>query len=91
LNSASSGALLISKASHGSWFTTRQGMMGTFRPIGNGLRRLGKEVVYAKYEDEGHWQGTWGYDNQVDYLNRIINWFDKYLKAPDTKSKTPEQ
>jgi dipeptidyl aminopeptidase/acylaminoacyl peptidase len=45
-----------------------------------GLRRLGKEVEYAKYEGEGHWEGTWGRINQIDYLNRIIDWFDKYLK-----------
>jgi len=45
-----------------------------------GLRRLGKEVTYAKYEGEEHWQGNWGYANQVDYLNRTIKWFDKHLK-----------
>jgi len=45
-----------------------------------GLRRLKKEVEYAKYEGEGHWEGDWGHINQVDYLNRIINWFDKHLK-----------
>lgn len=45
-----------------------------------GLRRLGKEAEYAKYEGEGHWEGAWGHINQVDYLNRIIDWFDKYLK-----------
>lgn len=44
------------------------------------LRRLGREVEYAKYEGEEHWEGTWDYANQVDYLNRIINWFDKHLK-----------
>jgi dipeptidyl aminopeptidase/acylaminoacyl peptidase len=47
-----------------------------------GLRRAGKEVEYAKYEGEGHWEGAWGHINQVDYLNRIIDWFDKHLKAP---------
>jgi dipeptidyl aminopeptidase/acylaminoacyl peptidase len=45
-----------------------------------GLRRLGKEVEYAKYEGEGHWEGAWDHINQVDYLNRIIDWFDKHLK-----------
>ena len=44
-----------------------------------GLRRLGKKVEYAKYEGEGH--VIQGYANQVDYLNRIIAWFDKYLKG----------
>jgi dipeptidyl aminopeptidase/acylaminoacyl peptidase len=45
-----------------------------------GLRRLGKEVEYAKYEHEGHLIN--GYANQVDYLNRIIAWFGEYLKRP---------
>lgn len=49
-----------------------------------GLRRLDKDVVYAKYEGEGHWQGTFSYANQVDYLNRVIDWFDKYLKASES-------
>jgi dipeptidyl aminopeptidase/acylaminoacyl peptidase len=55
-----------------------------------GLRRLGKEVVYAKYEGEGHWEGNWGHANQVDYFNRMIGWFDKHLKAPETVPKTAE-
>jgi len=56
-----------------------------------GLRRLGKEVKYAKYDGEGHSQSSWSYVNQVDYLNRIIDWFDRWLKAPSTTSKTLEQ
>src|SRR5260370_39136883 len=44
-----------------------------------GLRRLGKEVEYAKYEGEGH--VVTGYGNAVDYCQRIINWFDTHLRA----------
>jgi len=52
-----------------------------------GLRRLGKEVEYAKYGEEGHSQIGWAYVNQVDYLNRVIDWFDKHLKNdPELKS-----
>jgi dipeptidyl aminopeptidase/acylaminoacyl peptidase len=47
-----------------------------------GLRRLGKEVMYAKYEDEGHWQGIWSYANQVDFVNRLIDWFGERLMKP---------
>jgi len=43
-----------------------------------GLRRLGKEVLYAKYEGEGH--GIEGYANKIDYWNRMIGWFDLHLK-----------
>jgi dipeptidyl aminopeptidase/acylaminoacyl peptidase len=43
------------------------------------LRRLGKEVTYARYEGEEHWQGAWGQANVVDYWNRVIDWFDSHL------------
>ena len=45
-----------------------------------GLRRLGKEVVYAKYAGEEHWEGTWSLANAKDYLTRCIQWFDDHLK-----------
>ena len=54
-----------------------------------GLRRLGKEVVYAKYEGEGH--GLAIYANQVDYLTRVFAWFDDHLKKPEGKKPTSDQ
>jgi dipeptidyl aminopeptidase/acylaminoacyl peptidase len=45
-----------------------------------GLRRLGKEVEYAKYEGEDHTPLGWSYANQLDYCARLLAWFDKYLK-----------
>jgi dipeptidyl aminopeptidase/acylaminoacyl peptidase len=45
-----------------------------------GLRRLGKEVEYAKYAGEPHGYDEWTYPHQVDYLERIITWFDDHLK-----------
>ena len=44
------------------------------------LRRLGKRVEYARYEGEGHSPSYWGYSNQLDYCDRVISWFDKWLK-----------
>jgi dipeptidyl aminopeptidase/acylaminoacyl peptidase len=44
-----------------------------------GLRRLGKETVLALYEGEDHWEGSWSYSNQLDYSQRILNWFDTHL------------
>jgi dipeptidyl aminopeptidase/acylaminoacyl peptidase len=44
------------------------------------LRRLGKEAEYAKYRGEGHSVVSWSYANQLDYCNRLIEWFDRYLK-----------
>jgi dipeptidyl aminopeptidase/acylaminoacyl peptidase len=45
------------------------------------LRRLGKEVEYAKYSGEGHSPLLWRYANQVDLCNRIIGWFESHLKS----------
>jgi dipeptidyl aminopeptidase/acylaminoacyl peptidase len=45
-----------------------------------GLRRLGRKAEYAKYEGEDHAELTWSYANQLDYCNRMINWFDLHLK-----------
>lgn len=44
-----------------------------------GLRRLGKPVELAIYEGEQHWEGTWGFFNQVDYWKRMLGWFGRYL------------
>jgi dipeptidyl aminopeptidase/acylaminoacyl peptidase len=44
-----------------------------------GLRRLGKEVVYAKYVGESHSPESWSYDNSLDYCNRMIEWFERHL------------
>ena len=45
-----------------------------------GLRRLGREVVYAKYAGEEHHQAQWSFANQLDYWTRVIAWFDEHLK-----------
>ena len=47
-----------------------------------GLRRLGKEVEYAKYGGEAHWLTS--YENQVDAACRILSWFSRFLKPPET-------
>ena len=41
------------------------------------LRRLKKQVLYTKYLGEGHVIN--GYENQLDCIERILVWFDKYL------------
>jgi len=45
------------------------------------LRRLGKNVEYAKYEGENHSPLYWSYPNQSDLCNRMIEWFGRYLMA----------
>jgi len=44
------------------------------------LRRLGKEVEYAKYEGEGHSPLYWSYANQDDFCHRVMAWLDSHLK-----------
>jgi dipeptidyl aminopeptidase/acylaminoacyl peptidase len=43
------------------------------------LRRLGKDVEYAKYEGEDHSPLFWSYSNQIDLSKRVIDWFGRYL------------
>jgi dipeptidyl aminopeptidase/acylaminoacyl peptidase len=52
-----------------------------------GLRRLGKEVVYAKYFGEEHDPGEWRLGNQLDYCQRLIAWFDDHLKKMDDNTQ----
>jgi dipeptidyl aminopeptidase/acylaminoacyl peptidase len=53
------------------------------------LRRLGKKVEYAKYAGEGHDPSEWNRANQVDLSNRMIEWFDGYLKGKPDASPAP--
>ena len=48
-----------------------------------GLRRLGKRVDYARYDSEDHWEADWSLSNQVDYMTRVLAWFDQFLKRTD--------
>jgi dipeptidyl aminopeptidase/acylaminoacyl peptidase len=45
------------------------------------LRRLGKTVMYARYDGEDHSELYWGYANRLDYCRRVIAWFDEHLKS----------
>jgi dipeptidyl aminopeptidase/acylaminoacyl peptidase len=44
-----------------------------------GLRRLGKPVVIALYEGEGHGTGAWRRANMDDYLDRVLAWWQRWL------------
>jgi dipeptidyl aminopeptidase/acylaminoacyl peptidase len=52
-----------------------------------GLRRLGKTVEYAKYEGEGHAEDWWSAANKLDAAQRVIGWFDEFLKNPSTPAE----
>ncbi|MBA3497317.1 MAG: S9 family peptidase [Gemmatimonadales bacterium] len=49
-----------------------------------GLKRLGKPVAYAKYVGEEHYQGEWSFVNKIDYVHRLLGWFDAHLQSPGT-------
>jgi dipeptidyl aminopeptidase/acylaminoacyl peptidase len=54
----------------------------------NAARRLGKQMVLLSYDGENH--GLAREPNQLDYQNRIMQWFGHYLKgepAPDWISR----
>jgi dipeptidyl aminopeptidase/acylaminoacyl peptidase len=53
------------------------------------LRRLGKEVEYAKYAGEVHSPLYWNEPNQIDVGNRMIGWFEKYLKKTSDREDAP--
>jgi dipeptidyl aminopeptidase/acylaminoacyl peptidase len=48
-----------------------------------GLRRLGKEVSYAKYPGEDHTLDIWDAADQLDVSHRILDWFGRYLGNSD--------
>jgi dipeptidyl aminopeptidase/acylaminoacyl peptidase len=48
-----------------------------------GLRRLGKEVSYARYPGEGHTPDIWDAKNQLDLSNRVLDWLARYLGDPE--------
>ena len=50
------------------------------REMFNGLARLGKKVVLLKYKESAHFLGSWSNEKLADYWERVLNWFDKYLK-----------
>ena len=45
-----------------------------------GLAHLRKEVVLLKYKEADHWPGFWSNEKLADYWERVLNWFDEYLK-----------
>lgn len=52
------------------------------------LRRLGKEVEWVRYVNGGHRPPN-SVAESIDFENRIVAWYDKYLKARPTQSTQP--
>ena len=51
------------------------------------LRHLNKDVEYAKYTSVDHTEDSWPFPDQLDYMTRMVGWFDKYL-CPNRPSPT---
>ena len=49
------------------------------------LRRLGKRVEWVSYVNGGHGMPTSSTDEVVDYHQRILSWYDTYLKKRNGK------
>jgi dipeptidyl aminopeptidase/acylaminoacyl peptidase len=47
------------------------------------LSRMGKEVSFARYVGEDHTERYWSYANQVDYIGRVLDWFERHLNGAD--------
>lgn len=45
------------------------------------LQRLGKEATYVRYQGEGHTLQNYTRAAQIDYLTRVFNWFDTWIKG----------
>jgi len=75
---------------HGAEDTTVSPFLGD--EVFVALRRLGKEVEYAKYEGEGHSPSEWSYANQLDFCERMIAWFHNHLKrGPESPLGAPPE
>jgi dipeptidyl aminopeptidase/acylaminoacyl peptidase len=72
---------------HGSEDTAPPSFLGD--EVFVGLRRLGKEVVYAKYKGEEHDPTVWTFANRLDYCSRMIDWFEKHLKVVAPRQSLP--
>jgi dipeptidyl aminopeptidase/acylaminoacyl peptidase len=52
------------------------------------LRRLGKEVVWVNYMNSGHGTPATNVEDFTDFHQRILSWYDKYLKDGGKKNVT---
>jgi dipeptidyl aminopeptidase/acylaminoacyl peptidase len=50
------------------------------------LRRLGRTVEWVSYTDSGHGMPTVTVDQILDYHQRILAWYAKYLKGQEAKA-----
>jgi dipeptidyl aminopeptidase/acylaminoacyl peptidase len=59
------------------------------REIYYALRRLGREVEWVRYANGGHRPPN-SVSESVDFENRILAWYDKYLKPASQPTTSPQ-
>jgi dipeptidyl aminopeptidase/acylaminoacyl peptidase len=60
---------------------------GNSREMYYALRRLGKEVTWVNYVNGGHGTPTTNAEEFLDYHQRILGWYDRYLKGAPAKKE----
>ena len=61
--------------------TADEDCMAQAEEMYGGLRQLGKKATLVRYHGEGHAVGWWSTENAQDCWDRIIGWFDRYVKG----------
>ncbi len=54
------------------------------------LRRLGKQVEYRRYVNEGHVPDSWSLANRLDITRRLLDWWQHYLIPDCAASCAPD-
>jgi dipeptidyl aminopeptidase/acylaminoacyl peptidase len=60
---------------------------GNTREMYYALRRLGKEVVWVNYMNGGHGTPLTSAAEFVDFYDRMVHWYDKYLKGDGPRGR----
>ncbi|MGH7695729.1 MAG: prolyl oligopeptidase family serine peptidase, partial [Gemmatimonadaceae bacterium] len=60
---------------------------GNTREMYYALRRLGKEVVWVNYMNGGHGTPLTSANEFVDFYERMVQWYDKYLKGDGPRGR----
>ena len=63
--------------------------VGQARQVVEALKQQGTVVDAVYYPEEGH--GFYKREHQQDSLQRLVDWFDKYLKGGGTATERTER
>jgi dipeptidyl aminopeptidase/acylaminoacyl peptidase len=50
------------------------------KEIFGGLEHLGRQAAYVEYEGEDHFPADFTFPHQMDYYQRVLDWFGTYLR-----------